>query len=158
FGRVFVGSPDHARGRTFRVVFVPGLAERIFPQKLREDPLLLDAGRTALDAGLRGRDERTTEERLQLRLALGAATERIYLSYPRLDVSESRQRVPSFYALDVRRALSGRIPSLEELQASAYDDQAATLAWPAPVDPMRAVDAVEHDLAILRPLFDEQDK
>ena len=33
---------DQARGRAFRVVFVPGLAERLFPQKLREDPLLLD--------------------------------------------------------------------------------------------------------------------
>jgi hypothetical protein len=42
FGRVFVGTPQQARGRTFRVVFVPGLAERLFPQKPREDPLLLD--------------------------------------------------------------------------------------------------------------------
>ena len=42
YGRVFVGSPHQARGRSFKVVFVPGLAERLFPQKLREDPLLLD--------------------------------------------------------------------------------------------------------------------
>ena len=42
YGRVFVCSPDQARGRAFRIVFVPGLAERLFPQKLREDPLLLD--------------------------------------------------------------------------------------------------------------------
>src|SRR5207302_1325636 len=42
FGRIFVGTPNHARGRAFRVVFVPGLAERMFPQKPREDPLLLD--------------------------------------------------------------------------------------------------------------------
>ena len=27
YGRVFVGTPDHARGRVFDVVFVPGLAE-----------------------------------------------------------------------------------------------------------------------------------
>ena len=65
FGRIFVGSPEQARGRTFRVVFVPGLAERIFPQKLREDPLLLDDARTALGRQLRGRDERATDERLQ---------------------------------------------------------------------------------------------
>ena len=44
--------PTQARGRTFRVVFVPGLAERIFPQKLREDPLLLDDVRAALGVGL----------------------------------------------------------------------------------------------------------
>ncbi len=158
FGRVFVASPDQARGRLFRVVFVPGLAERIFPQKLREDPLLLDDARRALDADLSDRGRRATEERLQLQVAIGAASDRLYLSYPRLDVNESRPRVPSFYALDVKRALTGRIPSHEDLQQDAYDTGAATLAWPAPADPMRAIDALEHDLAILRPLFDETDR
>jgi hypothetical protein len=43
YGRVFVGGPAQARGRAFRVGFVPGLAERVFPEKLRQDPLLLDA-------------------------------------------------------------------------------------------------------------------
>lgn len=157
FGRLVVASPDQARGRAFRVVFVPGLAERIFPQKLREDPLLLDTARAALGAGLPDRDQRAVDERLQLRLAIGAATERVYLSYPRLDVSESRPRVPSFYALDVERALTGRLPSHETLQQTAYDRGAATLAWPAPADPMRAIDASEHDLAILRPLLDQPD-
>ena len=44
YGRVFVGRPEHARGRVFDVVFVPGLAERIFPQKQRQDPLLARCG------------------------------------------------------------------------------------------------------------------
>ena len=53
YGAVFVGSPHQARGRSFRVVFVPGLAERMFPQKPREDPMLLDQEmRRPLDAGL----------------------------------------------------------------------------------------------------------
>ena len=77
FGRIFVGAPSQARGRTFRVVFIPGLAERIFPQKLREDPLLLDDVRGALDVGLPVREDRSRDERLQLRLAIGAATERL---------------------------------------------------------------------------------
>ena len=42
YGRVFVCSPEQLRGRAFRAAFVAGLAERLFPQKLREDPLLLD--------------------------------------------------------------------------------------------------------------------
>ena len=49
YGRVFVGSPHQARGRAFKVVFAPGLAERMFPQKLREDPLLLDDLRQDLE-------------------------------------------------------------------------------------------------------------
>ena len=52
FGRVFVGTPQQVRGRSFRVVFVPGLAERMFPQKPREDPLLLDDARTVIGACL----------------------------------------------------------------------------------------------------------
>ena len=31
----------------------------------------------------------------------------MYLSYPRLDVAESRVRVPSFYALDASRGVTG---------------------------------------------------
>ena len=103
------------------------------------------------------REDRATHERLQLRLAIGAVSERLYLSYPRLDVSEARPRVPSFYALDVQRALTGRIPSHEDLEREAYRRGGATLAWPAPADPARSVDALEHDLAVLRGLLDEPD-
>ena len=49
YGRVFVGTLEQARGRAFDVVFIPGLAERIFPQKPREDPILLDALRRELE-------------------------------------------------------------------------------------------------------------
>ncbi|HEX2101221.1 MAG TPA: hypothetical protein VHF69_11180, partial [Candidatus Synoicihabitans sp.] len=52
YGRVFVCNPEQVRGRGFRVVFVPGLAERLFPQKLREDPLLLDDLRRRLGSAL----------------------------------------------------------------------------------------------------------
>ena len=50
YGRVLVCSPDQVRGRAVRVGFVPGLAERLFPQKLREDPLLLDDLRREIGA------------------------------------------------------------------------------------------------------------
>src|SRR5439155_890763 len=105
YGRVFIGSPHQARGRAFRIVFMPGLAERLFPQKLREDPLLLDDLRRKMDAGLALREDRADLERLLLRLAVGAATERLYISFPRIETAEARQRVPSFYALEVMRAL-----------------------------------------------------
>ncbi|HET6959610.1 MAG TPA: hypothetical protein VFI56_23615, partial [Vicinamibacterales bacterium] len=119
YGRLFVGTPHQARGRSFRVVFVPGLAERVVPQRPREDPLLLDEGRRAIDRSLVGQDERSRAERLLLKIAIGAARERLYLSYPRLDVSETRARVPSFYALDVMRAITGRVPDHRVLASEA---------------------------------------
>jgi ATP-dependent helicase/nuclease subunit B len=72
-----------------------------------------------LDAGLPLQEDRGRAERLLLRLAVGAPTERLWLSYPRIDIGESRPRVPSFYALDVMRAITGRIPNHEELQEEA---------------------------------------
>src|SRR5712691_12022 len=131
FGRVLVGTPSQARGRSFRVVFVPGLAERLFPQKPREDPLLLDHLRRDLDRSLPLQHQRLAAERLLLQLAAGAATERLYVSYPRIELSESRARVPSFYALDVMRAATGRVPHHELLEERARIAGNATLAWPA---------------------------
>jgi len=154
YGRVFVASPHEARGRTFKVVFVPGLAERMFPQKPHEDPMMLDGElRVPLGAGLPTQTERGQAERLLLRLSVGAATDRLWLSYPRIEVAESRPRVPSFYALDVMRAITGRIPNHEALQERAAVEGGAGLAWPSPEDPSTALDDLEHDLAVLRELF-----
>ena len=154
YGSVFVAGPQQARGRTFRVVFVAGLAERMFPQKPHEDPMLLDEEmRVPLGAGLAVQLDRGRSERLMLRLAVGAATDRLWLSYPRLDIAESRPRVPSFYALDVMRAVTGRVPDHEALQEHAVAEGGAGLAWPAPADPDHAIDAVEHDLSVLRALL-----
>jgi hypothetical protein len=149
YGRVFVASPEQARGRSFAVVFVPGLAERIFPQRPREDPLLLDEARRRLSADLQTQEERGSRERLLLRLAVGAARERIYLSYPRVDVVQARPRVTSFYGLDVARATQGGVPDFEDFERRATQTAHAHLAWPAPIEASRAIDAVEHDLAIL---------
>jgi ATP-dependent helicase/nuclease subunit B len=154
YGRVFVGSPQQARGRTFRVAFVPGLAERMFPQRPHEDPMLLDREmRAPLDAGLTQQEDRARSERLLLRLAIGAPSERLWLSYPRIEAGESRPRVPSFYALDVMRAMTGRIPQPQQLQDAAAVESGAGLAWPAPARPSDAIDDLEHDLAVLRELL-----
>ncbi len=159
YGAVFVGGPNQARGRAFRVVFVPGLAERMFPQKPREDPMLLDEQmRRPLNAGLQLQEHRAQLERLLLRLSAGAATERLWLSYPRIDVAGSRPRVPSFYILDIVRAMTGRIPNHEELQRSASTAGGARLDWPAPARAADAVDEIEHDLATLRELLDTPDR
>jgi len=153
FGRVFVGTPQAARGRSFRIVFVPGLAERVFPQRIREDALLLDHRRDGFGDSLARQPARAADERLQLLLAAGAARERIYVSYPRLELNESRPRVPSFYVLDVVRAIEGSIPSAARVAEHAYREGRSRLAWPAPDRAADAIDAFEHDLSTIGTLL-----
>ncbi len=153
YGSVFVGSVDSARGLSFQVVFIPGLAERIFPRKIVEDPILLDEQRReTATAGLSTRRDRLELERLALRIALGSARERAYLSYPRIDVQQSRPRVPSFYALEALRAAEGVLPGFEEIAARAESTTRARLGWPAPESPEVAIDEAEYDLALLASL------
>jgi CRISPR/Cas system-associated exonuclease Cas4 (RecB family) len=157
YGRVLVASPAQLRGRSFDVVFIPALAERQFPQKPREDPLLLDDARGNLAADLMLQTERADLERLQLRLAVGAAESRLYVSFPTIEIGEGRPRVPSLYALEIWRAMTGRVPDADELQHAAAQASEATLSWPAPPDRRDAIDALEHDLATLRALAAEPD-
>ena len=53
-----------------------------------------------------------------MRLAVAAARERLIASYPRMDVAEARPRVPSFYALELPRAVEGRLPELKEFETA----------------------------------------
>ncbi|MFT3699022.1 MAG: PD-(D/E)XK nuclease family protein [Kofleriaceae bacterium] len=212
YGALLVASIEAARGRSFDLVFVPGLAERMFPQKIVEDPLLLDGDRARLDAvfvnqrhadfqsaarhrelheptgvdiantaspassaprgaesrdvsasssaddldatlertfGLERREDRLAEERLALRLAVGAATDKVVLSYPRIDLEQGRPRVPSFYGLEVLEAGEGELPGFDELGRRANVTGAARIGWPAPANPLDAIDEAEHDLALL---------
>jgi CRISPR/Cas system-associated exonuclease Cas4 (RecB family) len=151
YGRVFVAPIDAARGLGFDVVFVPGLAEKMFPRKLEEEPILLDAARERI-GDLATRKDRLAAERLQLRIAAGAARREIVFSYPRLDMDQSRPRVPSVYALEVKYAATGRLPGFDELARMAEKVGATRVGWPAPADRSDAIDEAEHDLALLESL------
>ncbi|MEJ7599981.1 MAG: 3'-5' exonuclease [Kofleriaceae bacterium] len=153
YGQLLVAPIAAARGLAFDHVFVPGLAERMFPQKLVEDPLLLDDTRTRLGVELATRTDRLAEERLALRLAIGAARERVILSYPRIDLDGGRPRVPSFYGLEVLEAAEGTLPGFDELAKRADVTGAARIGWPAPAERLDAIDDAEHDLALLDDCF-----
>lgn len=140
FGRVFVGSIEEARGLIFRLVFVPGLCEGTFPKPLFDDPLL--AGNLA---ELEGR------ERLLLHQCCAGATERIVLSWPRIELSSGRVRVPSFYVLEAARAATGAAMDRRAIERAAELGVETRIGWPAPNDPQRAIDETEYDLARLRP-------
>ena len=153
FGRVFAGGIDEARGRVFDVVFLPGLCEGLFPSRSLEDPILLDIYRREIVAGLRLQDDRVAAERRRLHIACAAARSRLVFSYPRMDVIESRPRVPSFYALEIVRAAEGRLPGLRTFEETARRGAPSRLDWPAPVDPREAIDDAEFDLAALGRTF-----
>lgn len=157
-GRVFVAPAASARGLSFDVVFVPGLAEKIFPQKIAEDPLLLDARRRRLALTLPTNDERVASERRALHVAAGAAAQRLFLSYPRLDLDQGRPRVPSFYALEALRAAEGRLPGFDELAGRAERVADTRVGWPAPRSPEEAIDEAEHDLALLEGLLAQEEE
>ena len=150
-GRVFVGSIDEARGRMFDFVFVPGLAEGLFPRRVVEDPLLLDAYRQ--QGKLAGRiitnSERVENERLLLRIGLASATKQFTFSFPRIDVAQSRPRVPSLYALETIRAAYGHLPELRWFQEHAADRAASRLDRLAPPTFDDAIDDTEYDLVAL---------
>ncbi len=154
YGCVFVATIDEIRGHAFDVVFVPGLAEKIFPQKVVEDPLLVDAMRRALSPELPTNDARSADERLALRLAIGAATRRVVVSYPRVDVEQARPRTPSFYGLELLRVAEGKLRDFEYLATKASVTTNARLGWPAPESREAAIDEAEYDLALLRSVLD----
>jgi len=155
YGHVFIGSIDEARGRAFDTVFLPGLAEGLFPRRALEDPLLLDEHRTKLCGKsptclLETQQHRIARERMLLHSAAAAATHHFVVSYPRMDVTEARPRVPSFYALEILRAAEGRLPSLREFKERAAASAQTRLDWPAPANPAIAIDDAEYDLASLQ--------
>jgi CRISPR/Cas system-associated exonuclease Cas4 (RecB family) len=153
YGKVYVGSAEGARGMAFDVVFVPGLSERLFPQKVSEDPILRDVDRKKLEARLTVNADRALAERLALHLAVGAAKTKVCLSYPRIDTEQSRPRTPSFYGLEVLRAAEGQLPGFDELAKRAERESPTRLGWPAPGSPLHAIDDAEHDLALLAQVF-----
>jgi len=149
-GELLVASVEEARGRVFQTVFVPGLAEKLFPQRVVEDPLLPDRLRTSISPHLETQVERIHSERQALRIAVGCAESRLVLSYPRFESDKARPRVPSFYALEAIRAAEGTLPGFAALARRADLESKTRMGWPAPQLPDAAIDDSEYDLSILK--------
>jgi RecB family exonuclease len=134
----------------FDTVFVPGLAEKLFPQRVVEDPLLSDRQRAIIDESLEVQAGRIHRERQALRVAVGCARRRVLLSYPRFESDKARPRVPSFYALEAIRAAEGTLPGFAALARRADAESRTRMGWPAPEQADAAIDHSEYDLATLR--------
>ncbi len=161
-----------ARGLPFKVVALPGLTEGLFPAVARQDPILLDGERRALNAamakvGAGGRlslkSERLKEDRLLFRLAAGAASRLLLLSYSRVDPSSGAERLPSEFIMDASTALTGercdlgslgRLPFHRRVPLAALFPEDGSFIDGAEYNLMAADMAVGGDTAALKYLED----
>jgi ATP-dependent helicase/nuclease subunit B len=105
-------------GLEFARVWILGVTERSFPPPSRQDPILLDPERTALEERsgrrLSRRGARGSEEELLFALACEAARERLVVSYARRATGESRPRLPSVFFREIASQLEGTRISAEQ--------------------------------------------
>ncbi|MBM4041380.1 MAG: hypothetical protein FJ290_23000 [Planctomycetes bacterium] len=137
------------RGLPFDLACVPGLVEKGFPALPAQDPLLSDAERKALcDAGLALplKGARAEEERLLFRLAVGAASQSVLLTYPRLEPASGRERVPSHFLLRALEAVTGCRCDYAALASSPHVESIPASAF-APAEPADAWCEAEYDLS-----------
>jgi ATP-dependent helicase/nuclease subunit B len=123
---LFLGSIKSARGLRFTRMYLAECAERVFPPIVRQDPLLLDAEREALNQKTtRGflslKRLRLEEERLLFLLLHQAARERLVVSYSRRASLSGTPRLPSSLMLDAASRVSGAFQSIEEIERAGYD-------------------------------------
>jgi len=111
--RVQVYDVSLARQKEYKVVFVAGLLEKVFPMQIREDPLLSDWERKLMNGGMEHPLAeclpRQNIERFFFYVAVTRAKERLYLSCPHLDF-EGKESLPSFYLEEVKELFQGRVP------------------------------------------------
>jgi hypothetical protein len=83
--------------------------------------------------------DRLLQERRRFHRALGQATERLILSYPRADARSGRERLPSLFFAAAASALAGRPLPAAELTSTVSEDDLARLE----ID--HAMDGAERD-------------
>jgi RecB family exonuclease len=109
---VLVGSVGLALGVEFDRVFVCGLAEGVFPAPPREDPLLGDTERAALDGELRLRRDRVHDHHRELLAAFASTSGPRVCCIPRGELRRSTEHVPSRFALASLAAMGGAPESI----------------------------------------------
>jgi len=144
------------RGVSFKMVIVPGMVEKSFPPLIRQDAILLDQERKLLNRSLSGKEseplplkagERLNEERLLFRLTVGAAREKLILSFPRIEIGTGRERLPSSFLLASIKALTGKSVDFNQLEKFPGFVR-IPLSEIAVKSPEEALDEVEYDLSV----------
>ncbi|MGB9628347.1 MAG: PD-(D/E)XK nuclease family protein, partial [Thermodesulfobacteriota bacterium] len=145
-----------ARGVPFKMVIIPGMVEKSFPPLIRQDAILLDHERKIINQSLSGEEceplplkaeRRLEEERLLFRLAIGAATKKLILSFPRIEMGTGKERLPSSFLLASVKALTGKSVDFNQIERFPGFVRIA-LSEIAVKSPEEALDEVEFDLSV----------
>jgi ATP-dependent helicase/DNAse subunit B len=153
-----------ARGVPFKMVIIPGMAEKSFPPLIRQDAILLDHERKTLNQSLGGKETeplplktegRLEEERLLYRLSIGAAKEKLILSFPRIEIGTGKERLPSSFLLASVKALTGESTDFQKFEKFPGFVR-IPLSEIAVKSPEKALDEVEFDISTGRQKLEEK--
>ncbi|NLX23311.1 MAG: hypothetical protein GXY55_16795 [Phycisphaerae bacterium] len=124
--QVLVGAIERSRQPAIRAALVLGFDQTFFPRRRSEDPLLGDEEREALEAAGVGigpsRRRQLLDERMVAYLALTRASQRLWISYPRVEV-DGGPLEPSPFLVHVLEALPGL--AVEKVQDPRQDRKPA---------------------------------
>jgi len=153
-----------ARGVPFKMAVLPGMVEKSFPALIRQDAILLDHERKFINRFLTGtereplplkKEGRLEEERLLYRLAIGAAQERLILSFPRIEIGTGKERLPSSFLLASVEALTGEKIDFQKIEDYPNFTR-VSLSEFAAKNPTEALDEVEYDLSMVKQKLEEK--
>ncbi len=127
-----------ARGESFRVLFVFGLNESVFPRTISEDPILRDQARAFLRHPLgywiRPKKEGYEEEKLLFYLLVSSVQEQLYCVYSRSD-EEGREQAPSFYLYELARAANKTLTETDILRVPRNIEEKLNMVDPRYLSP-----------------------
>ncbi len=145
-----------ARCIPFKVLFVLGMNEKVFPRNIREDPLLRDSARGVLERGLGYKITEKLygyeEEKLLCHLLLSSARERIYIFYQRTD-DAGQIKIPSWYLSEMKRGYpvkEERVPRRMSDKFSSSDFFAYPLLTPGELSIRFILEGRDPDPIILK--------
>lgn len=162
FQGVLIGNASGAmRTIRFDAVFAPGLAERSFPAAPRQDPLLPDGARAALNRALgaealRLGQTRTTQDRLVFALLEQSARQQLTLSYSRRAAAVGGPSHPSVLLLGALGEMFDE-ESLNRSERFRRLPSAVSEVAPRPGSGLGEESGAEPDWAAARRAVDESD-
>lgn len=124
--RVQIYDISLARQKEYRVVYLAGLLEKKFPVQIKEDPVLSDWERRLFsasgEAALKEKLPRQKIERYLFYIALTRASEKVFLTYPRLDL-EGKESLPSYYVDELKAIfVEGSLTPAKQSLGRPYPD------------------------------------